>query len=314
MKLPKHVTICEVGPRDGIQSEKTDIKTVQKVEIINKVTASGVKVIEIGSFVHPKAIPQMADTDEVAKLITKKEGVQYRALISNAKGIERAVKCGVERVKLTHSASQSHNYSNLNHSIEATVDGFNACLEIAHIHNIIVSGAISVAFGCPFEGKINVDDLVKYVKQFQERGINEISLSDTTGMGNPRQVYEICSRVVQTFPDVKWILHMHDTRGMALSNIVMAMQAGVSRFDASFAGLGGCPYAPGASGNVATEDVVHMLHEMGIETGIDLDKAIETAKIAENIVGRATDSCMVKAGKVSDLSLERPCGQVKFIK
>ncbi len=312
MKLPKFVTVCEVGPRDGFQPEKAIITTADKVDIINNVAASGVPVIEIGSFVHPKAVPQMADTDEVAKQINRLSGIQYRALISNAKGVERAIACGIDRVKLTHSASESHNLSNFNQSIEKSVQGFESCLDLARKHNLIVSGAISVAFGCPFEGKIPVEKLKSYVKQFQAYGIDELSLSDTTGMGNPQLVYDIMIDMIQSFPDVKWLLHLHDTRGMALPNILAAMQAGVTRFDASFAGLGGCPYAPGASGNVATEDLIHMLHEMGVATGIDLDQAIVSAKQAQKIVGHETDSRILKAGKVSDLVLERPCGQNKL--
>lgn len=312
MKLPQKVTICEVGSRDGFQPEKTLIPTEVKIDIINRVTLSGMPVIEIGSFVHPKAVPQMADTDEVAKRIEKAPGTQYRVLVSNRKGVERAIASGIDRVKLTHSATQSHNLSNFNQEIEKSVKGFEECIELAKSHNITVSGAISVAFGCPFEGKVPVANLKAYTKQFLSSGVSEISLSDTTGMGNPNQVYEILSEMVQSFPEVKWILHMHDTRGMALPNILAAMQAGVTWFDASFSGLGGCPYAPGASGNVATEDLVHMLHEMGIETGINLDAAIANARIAKTIVGHETDSRILKAGKVSELVRQRPCGQTKI--
>lgn len=312
MHLPKTVTICEVGPRDGFQPEKKIIPTEIKVDMINRVSASGIPVIEVGSFVHPKAVPQMADTDEVAKQIIKRPGTQYRALVSNAKGVERAAACGIDRVKLTHSASQSHNISNFNQPIEDSVKGFEACLKIAQEHHLTVSGAISVAFGCPFEGKIPVANLKKYARQFQEYGIYELSLSDTTGMGSPYLVYTIASEMVQSFPDIKWILHMHDTRGMALANILSAMQAGVTWFDGAFSGLGGCPYAPGASGNVATEDLIHMLHEMGIETGVDLDKAIDNAKFAKAIVEHDTDSRILKAGKISDLALEKPSCQKKI--
>lgn len=312
MNLPKRITICEVGPRDGFQPEKTIIPTAAKVDIINRVAASGVPVIEVGSFVHPKAVPQMADTDEVVRQLTKVPGVQYRPFLTNLRGVERALACGLERIKLSHSASESHNISNFNQSIAESVKGFAACVELAGSHNAIISAALTVAFGCPFEGRIPVETLKSHVRRLTGLGIYEISLADTTGMGNPQQVYEIMTDLVQAFPDVKWILHMHDTRGMALVNILAAMQAGVTWFDASFAGLGGCPYAPGASGNVATEDLVHMLHEMGIETGVDLDLAIENAKLARAIVGHETDSRILKAGKVADLVLARPCRQVKI--
>lgn len=310
MKLPKQVTICEVGPRDGFQPEKVLIAVADKVNIIEQVVASGIKIVEIGSFVHPKAIPQMASTDELAKVLPKVEGVEYRALVTNAKGVERAVACGVHKIKLTHSASQSHNFSNFNKSIEETVAGFGESIKIARENNIAVSAAISVAFGCPFEGKIDLNKLKSYVQKLSDYQIKEISLSDTTGMANPQLVYEVCTEMIKTFPDVRFILHLHDTRGMALANILAGMQAGVTIFDGAFAGLGGCPYAPGASGNVATEDIIHMLHEMGIATGVDLDKAISTAKSAQQIVGHSTDSKVLKAGKVSDLSLEPPKKQV----
>jgi len=312
MQLPKKVTICEVGPRDGFQQEKTIIPTAAKVDIINRVAASGVQVIEIGSFVHPKAVPQMADSDEVARRIEKMPGVQYRPFLTNLKGVERALACGLDRIKLSHAASESHNLSNFNQTIEQTVKGFEACVELAVKHNAVLSAALTVSFGCPFEGKVPLENIKAHVRRLNEYGIYEISLADTTGMANPNQVYGMMSDLVQTFPEVKWILHMHDTRGMALANILAAMQAGVSWFDASFSGLGGCPYAPGASGNVATEDLVHMLHEMGIETGIDLDQAIETARLARALVGHETDSRMLKAGKVSDLVLEKPKGQNKI--
>ena len=312
MNMPKKVTICEVGPRDGFQSEKTIIPTGVKVDIINRVVASGIRVIEVGSFVNPKAIPQMADSDEVVRQIKKVPGVQYRSFITNLRGVERALACGLDRIKLSHSSSESHNLSNLNQSIAESVKGFGACVELSRKHNVILSAALAVAFGCPFEGKVPVETLKAHVRRFLDFGIYEILLADTTGMANPQQVYNIMVDLVETFPEVKWILHMHDTRGMALANILAAMQAGVSCFDASFSGLGGCPYAPGASGNVATEDLVHMLHEMGIETGIDLDQAIENAKLARTIVGHATDSRMLKAGKVADVVLERPLGQNKI--
>lgn len=310
MKLPKKITICEVGPRDGFQPEKTLISVADKVSIIDKVVASGIKTVEIGSFVHPKAIPQMASTDELAKVLPQIEGVEYRTLVTNAKGVERAVACGIHKIKLTHSASQAHNFSNFNKTIEETVAGFDESIKIAKENNIAVSAAISVAFGCPFEGKINLNKLKSYVQKLNDYKINEISLSDTTGMANPQLVYSVCLEMIKEFPQVNFILHLHDTRGMALANILAGMQAGVAIFDGAFAGLGGCPYAPGASGNIATEDIIHMLDEMGIETGVNLDKAIITAKLAQQIVGHSTDSKVLKAGKVSDLSLEAPKKQM----
>lgn len=254
----------------------------------------------------------MSDTDDVAKQLATYPGYQYRALVSNRKGVERAIACGMKWVKLTQSASESHNMSNFNQTIASSVKGFEECLELAELHDVTVSAAISAAFGCPFEGKIPLENLEAHIRRLTGYGIREISLSDTTGMGNPLQVYNIASHMVQAFPEIKWILHMHDTRAMALPNILAAMEAGIFSFDASFAGLGGCPYEPGASGNVATEDLIHMLHEMGVDTGIDLDMAIENAKLAKAIVGHETDSRILKAGKARDLVLHKPCGQTKI--
>ncbi len=311
MNLPRKVLICEVGPRDGLQNEKVFIETGQKVELINRAAAAGLALIEIGSFVHPKAIPQLRDMDDVAKQIAKKEGVEYRALVLNLKGAERAIAAGVPKIKLTLSATESHNRSNLNNSIAGSLEGFGACLALAREHGIPVSGAISVAFGCPFEGEVPERQIIYIARELITLGIREISLADTTGMANPSQVYSRVSAILDRFPDITWNLHLHNTRGMALANIVMAMQAGITRFDASFAGLGGCPYAPGASGNVATEDLVHMCREMGIDTGIDLDKMIDLARYVRDLVGHETDSFVLKAGKCSDLAGYRPKGQIK---
>lgn len=310
--LPKSVTICEVGPRDGLQHERAFIPTEKKIELINRVGASGVKVIEVTSFVHPKAVPQMADADIVATQMIRFPGVQYRALAMNLKGVQRAIDAGISHIRLAaHSASESHNLSNQNKSVDESVRGLESLMELAKENGITVSGGIAVAFGCPFEGKIPVDKLKGYVKRLLEHGFSTLSLADTAGMANPLQVYDIVSEMVQTFPDVTWSMHFHDARGMAMANIIAAMEAGVTWFDGAFSGLGGCPYAPGAAGNVATEDVVHMLHEMGIETGIDLDKAIATARLAKEIVGHETDSRLLKAGKACDL-FPKPSGQTKI--
>lgn len=311
MRLPKEVVVCEVGPRDGIQNEKIFIPTEKKVELINRATDAGYKVIEIGSLVHPKAVFQLADTDEVFSLIDIKQGVEYRVLATNLKGVERAVAAGIKKVKLTVSASESHNISNFNRKPEETIAGFEACVNLAAKNKIDVSGAISTAFGCPFEGGIPLAQIKKLVKRFLSIGITEISLSDTTGVANPDIVYNRCSEMIKSFPKVKWILHFHNTRGMALANIVAGMQAGVTCFDGAFSGLGGCPYAPDASGNISSEDLVHMLEEMNIQTGVDLDKAIELGRYVKELVKHETDSCMLKAGKSSDLIKERPKKQIK---
>lgn len=301
MNWPDKIIFCEVGPRDGLQNEKTMLSVEQKVSIINGVADAGVPIIEIGSFVNPKAIPQMADTDEVAKKINRAAGVEYRCLVANKRGVERAIAAGLNKVKLTLSASESHARANLNKSIEDLLDAFKECAGYARENNIEVSGAISTAFGCPFEGKIPTDRLVYITENLCELGIFELSLSDTTGMANPRQVYETVSLMREKFPKVNWFLHFHNTRGMGLANIIAGLQAGVIRYDASLAGLGGCPFAPGASGNISSEDTLHMFSEMGIKSGIDLDMLIAIAKQVQQWVGHKTDSAILAAGKTSEL-------------
>jgi len=298
---PSKIALCEVGPRDGLQNEKTSFTVDQKVELIERSVDAGVKFIEIGSLVHPKAVPQMADTDEVAKRIRKVDGVEYRVLVMNVKGIQRAEAAGLTKAKLTVSASRSHSLSNMKRTPEEVVRSFGECAEYAAAHSITLSGAIATSFGCPFEGKVNLEQVLTVIGCFREIGVTELSLSDTTGMANPQQVLDYCTQVRQKFPDVTWWLHFHNTRGMGLANVAAGMLAGVSRFDAAFAGLGGCPFAPGASGNIATEDLVHMCHEMGIETGIDLDQMISLGNHIKEILGHETSSFVLKAGKCSDI-------------
>lgn len=301
MELPSHILICEVGPRDGLQNEKALLTVKQKVELIERSVLAGVKIIEIGSFVHPKEVPSMADTDEVAKRIKRAEGVEYRALVMNVKGLERAEAAGIKKVKLTVSASRSHSLSNLKRTPEEAVRSFAECADYAAGHSIDLSGAISTSFGCPFEGRVDIKQVLSVISCFQEIGVKELSLSDTTGMANPRQVYEYCMHVQQKFPEVIWWLHFHNTRGMGLANVGAGMLAGIKHFDSSFAGLGGCPFAPGASGNIATEDLVHMCHEMGIETGINLDQVLSLGRYIQQIIGHDTSSFILKAGRCSDI-------------
>jgi hydroxymethylglutaryl-CoA lyase len=297
----RRIAVCEVGPRDGLQSEKTSLTIEQKVELIERSAAAGARYIEIGSLVHPKAVPQMADTDEVARRIAKVDGVEYRVLVMNVKGLERAVAAGLTKAKLTASASRSHSLSNMKRTPEEVIKSFGDCAAFAAANGLQLSGAISTAFGCPFEGRVPLDQVLHVVSCFREIGVTELSLSDTTGMANPAQVYAYCRQARERFPDVTWWLHFHNTRGMGLANVIAGMLAGVDRFDAAFAGLGGCPYAPGATGNISTEDLVHMCHEMGVETGIDLDQLIALGRDIQQMVGHETASAILKAGKCSDI-------------
>lgn len=301
MNLPSKVTICEVGLRDGLQNEARILQTSEKLDLANDIIDAGFKVIELGSFVSPKAVPQMVDTDQLFSSLNHIDGIEFRALIANKKGVERAINCGCRKVKLNVSASRQHNLANLNMTPEESVAGFEEIVNIATQNGIEVSGSISMPFGSPWEGNIPIEDVQSIVEAYLNVGITEISLSDASGMAVPNQVYSMCCIMQERYPQVKWWLHFHNTRGMAMANILAAMQAGITQFDSSFAGLGGCPFVPGATGNVASEDVVHMMDEMGIETGIDIVKLIELSKKVRQIVGHDTDSYILKAGRSKDL-------------
>ena len=306
MQFSKHVTICEVGPRDGLQNEKVILSAPDRARLIDSCSEAGFPVIEVGSFVHPKAVPQMAATDEVFSLIHRREGTEYRAFVANLKGVERAAACGCTKIKLNVSASTAHNLANLNCTPEETVSKFAVCVEKAKENGIEVSGSISMAFGSPWDREIPVGVLKSITEAYLQVGVSEISLSDASGMAIPSQVSQICAEMQREYPKVAWWLHMHNTRGLALANIIAGMDAGITRFDSSFAGCGGCPFVPGAAGNVSSEDLLHMLCEMGIETGIDLDAAINAGRTAEKLLYREADSYVLKAGKNKDLVRELP--------
>lgn len=301
MMLPSKITLCEVGLRDGLQNEPRILNTSDKFQIINKLINAGFKVIELGSFMSPKAVPQMADTDELFLQLKDVKNIEFRALVANKRGVERAIKCGCRKIKLNVSASLGHNLANINMTPEESVAGFKESYDLAVENGIEVSGSISMPFGSPWEGEISLDAVKSIVEAYLKVGINEISLSDASGMAVPNQVYFICSEMQRAYPNVKWWLHFHNTRGMAIANILAAMQAGIIRFDSSFGGLGGCPFVPGAAGNVASEDVVHMMDEMNIETGIDVKELMEIARDVQELVGHDTDSYLLKAGRSKDL-------------
>lgn len=311
LKLPSKITICEVAPRDGFQAETTWIPTEKKIEIVKKLATTGIQSIEITSFVHPRAIPQLRDAEEVVQNTQHLTGIQFRALVPNVRGAERAINVGIKKLKLMLSATDSHSISNANCLTEEAMNGFIPIIELAIKRNVKVGGSISVAFGCPYEGKVPFERIYQIVKRYEEFGIGEISLADSTGMGNPKQVFETIGQLRNAFPAMTFSIHLHNTRGMAMANVVAAMQQGITHFDSSIAGLGGCPYAPGATGNIATEDLVHMLTEMGLDTGIHLDALIETAKDVKRIIGHDGGSYMLQAGPNSKLH-EKPSTQVKL--
>lgn len=302
MNLPEKVIICEVGLRDGLQNEKVILSTDQKLEILRGFIDAGFPVIEVGSFMHPKKVPQMADTDELFKRVGEiPPGVELRALIPNVRGVQRAVECGCKKVKLNVSASRMHNLKNLNRTPEESVAGFADCVKAAQENNIEISGSISMPFASPWEGRTPIEDVDAIIEAYLKVGINEISLSDASGQAVPNQVYDLCKHVLGKYKDASWWLHFHNTRGAAIANILAAMQAGMTRFDSSFGGLGGCPFVPGAAGNVPTEDVINMLDEMGIYTGVDVLKVMALSRKVSELLGHGLESYVLRAGRSKDL-------------
>ena len=304
------VKIAEVSPRDGFQIIKSDIPTSEKIAYLDQLSECGFKQIEVSSFVHPKAVPQLKDAQEVFQEIKRTQGVIYRALIPNLKGLERAIAVGVDKVKLMLSATDSHSLHNANATTLDAMKEFPAVAEKAGEHGIKVGGSIAVAFGCAYEGKVPIDRHLMICERYDKMGINDISLADTTGMGNPYLIKSIVERLTKEFPNLRFSLHLHNTRGMAFANAVAGYEAGIHDFDSSIGGLGGCPYLPLATGNIATEDLVHGFEEMGIATGVDLDKVLSLAKRNQQLYSTYVNSFLLKAGKNSDLSIA-PGRQVK---
>jgi len=283
------VSIREVAPRDGLQNEEP-IPTDSKVRLIDALSGTGVRRIEAVSFVHPKAIPQMADADLVWSRITRHPEIRYSALIPNSRGAERAIQAGFQEIEVVVSASDTHNRRNLNRSTEESLDDITNLIALIHSHGSTVEVIVATSFGCPFEGDIDPKRVASIVERVRADGADRIAFGDTTGMATPRRVRDLLSEVR---PD---LLHFHNTRGTGLANVLTALDLGVTEFDASVGGIGGCPYAPGASGNIATEEVVHMLEDMGIHTGIDLEKLINVAEMAESLLGRTLSSGVLRAG------------------
>ena len=296
MQVPERVTICEVGTRDGFQIEPDFIPTELKVEVVDLLTEAGTPRIEVTSFVHPKVVPQLRDAEAVMAAIRRRPGTRYAALVPNDKGAARAVDAGVDRLHTVVSASESHNLANVNMTIAESIAKLGAVAQIATRAGVVLQAGISTSFGCPFEGDVPLDRLESVVARLVDLGAGAIGLADTTGMANPRQVAAVLERLMPRFPGIEWTLHTHDTRAMAIPNILAALECGVTHLDASIGGLGGCPFAPGASGNVCTEDLVHCLHAMGVATGIDLDRLVAVSRRVEQIIGRSLPGQIIKAG------------------
>lgn len=301
MKQPSAIKLCEVGLRDGLQNECTQLATEEKIRILRELIDAGFRVIEVGSFMHPKAVPQMADTDEVFRAIGDVPGVELRALIPNLRGVQRAIDCGCKKVKLNVSASRQHNLKNLNMTPEQSVAGFAPCVEAAQNAGIEISGSISMPFASVWEGVTPQETVDSIIEAYLDVGIQEISLSDASGMATPVQVGQMCRHVQEKYPQASWWLHFHNTRGLAMANLIAAMDAGMTQFDTSFGGLGGCPFVPGAAGNLSTEDVIHMCDESGIETGVDILKIMELSRRLQTLLGHNLESYILRAGRSADL-------------
>ena len=288
--IPKKIQLVEVAPRDGLQNEKLWVETETKIALIEKLAQAGLTKIEATSFVSPKWVPQMKDAFEVLSGIERRPGVSYPVLTPNMKGFEKALEAGATEVAVFGAASEAFSKKNINCSIVESVERFRLIIAAAQKSEIRVRGYISCVLGCPYQGVVPVADVVKLALQMSEMGCYEISLGDTIGIGTPQQAKKMVEAVAEKVPVPKLALHFHDTRGQALANIYACLELGVSVIDSSVAGLGGCPYAHGASGNVATEDVVYMLHGMGIETGVELEKLIEVGRFISEVFGRSPQS------------------------
>lgn len=296
MSYPSSVRIREVGPRDGIQSEKADVSTQDKIALLDALSATGLKYIEAVSFVSPKAIPQMADAREVWNGAKRDPEVFYSALVPNRRGAEIAAEVGVDGMQVFIAATDSYNLKNLGRTVMDSLPDVREVVEVAGDSGIPVEGTISTAFGCPYEGDVPPSRIVEVTQLMLDCGIATISYGDTTGMGTPRRVYDVIEALREGAPDVGLNMHFHDTRGTGLANVLVAMEMGVDYFDASIGGMGGSPYAAGATGNIATEDLVHMLIDMQIETGIDLDALIAAGRVAQNMIEGELPSKILKAG------------------
>jgi hydroxymethylglutaryl-CoA lyase len=290
MSQPAQVRIVEVGPRDGLQNEKTIIPTTAKIELIDRLTATGLQTVEATSFVSPKWVPQLADAADVYTGITRKPGVAYPVLVPNLQGYERARAVGASEVAVFTAASEAFNRNNVNASIDESIERFRPVLERAGADGVKVRGYVSTVLGCPFQGEVPLSDVVRVAKTLHALGCYEVSLGDTIGIGTPGRARAMLKAVAAEVPMPALAIHFHDTRGQALANILACLEEGVAVVDAAVSGTGGCPYAPGASGNVASEDVVYMLEGMGIRTGVDLPKLVETGRWLAALLGRGSGS------------------------
>jgi len=299
--LPERISLREVGPRDGLQNE-APVPTESKVALIDALSRTGLSRIEAVSFVHPKAIPSMADAAQVWSAVRRSPDVRYSALVPNLRGAQRALEAGFREIEVVVSASDTHNHKNVNRSTDESLDEIAVLLQAAHDAGATCQVIVSTAFGCPYEGEVAVSRVVDVAARALADGADGISYGDTTGMATPTRVTALVGETRMRFADAPLNLHFHNTRGTGLANVLAALQLGVVDFDASVGGLGGCPYAPGATGNVCTEDLVHMVEDMGVDTGVDLDALLGAAREAERLVGRMLPSQILRAGPRTQLT------------
>ncbi|MEX2108261.1 MAG: hydroxymethylglutaryl-CoA lyase [Solirubrobacterales bacterium] len=298
--LPSSVQIREVGPRDGFQNEPETISTADKVRLIDLLSATGLKRVEVTSFVRPDVIPQLSDAEEVLAGVQRRDGVAFSVLIPNERGLERALtmRDRFDEINVFVSASETHNRMNVNRSVEESLAGLERTLATAREARLRCEGVISVSFGCPYEGEVPAERVFEIAERLTAGGCAEVGFGDTTGMANPRQVHEFFAAARDRLAGVELTAHFHNTRGQGLANVLAALEEGVESFESSFGELGGCPVPPGATGNVSTEDVVSMLHEMGVETGVDLELLIEASRAAQEVLGRPLGAHVLTAGPV----------------
>ncbi|MDR5902654.1 hydroxymethylglutaryl-CoA lyase [Halomonas icarae] len=293
---PRHIHITEVGLRDGLQNEPVVLSTEQKLSLARALVDAGVHEFEVSSFVSPRAVPALADAAEVVEALRGVAGLHLSALVPNLRGAERALEAGVDSVVLFVSASERHNAKNVNRSVAASLEGFEQVARLLDGSNVALRGAIATAFGCPFTGNVPVESVTEIARRFADLGATHLSLGDTTGMATPPLVTERVTRLREAAPNLPLTLHFHNTRGIGLANVMQGLALGVDRYESSIGGLGGCPFAPGASGNIATEDLAYLLEEMGLETGLDLEGLIAAAGRASELMGRRLPAQVSQAG------------------
>jgi hydroxymethylglutaryl-CoA lyase len=304
LNLPQRVSIREVGPRDGLQNEDVILTTAQKLQLIDALANSGLTEIEVGSFVRPQNVPQMADTAEVFAALNRHKGVIYSAIAPNLTGAQRAIAAGADAIQVFLSASESHNQSNVNMGIEQSLNAVTTMAGAVRQAGKAFDAVLSVAFGCPFEGHVPIPRVLELCERLLNLGAGQLTLGDTTGMAHPLLVQQVVHAFQERFPRQPLRLHLHSARGAGLANILAALQLGITEYDSSVGGIGGCPFAPGAPGNLCTEDLTHMLHEMGVATGLDLAKLMETARLLEQMLGHEVPSQTIKAGICKHLTSE----------